>query len=98
MNRGASPAPSIERRLTTEPFSNANGAVDGNPSHDLRMGEVLARAAYLPDAFVRLCPDLLDLLNERAGDPPSLPMRGQSGSKRLEHGVHDLDRKSTRLN
>ena len=44
-------------------------AVEGDPRHHLRVGEVAARAAHLPDPLVRLAPGRLEELEQRARAP-----------------------------
>ena len=53
-------------------------AVEGDPGHHLRVHEVLAAAAHLPDALVRLLPDLLQVLQQRALQVPAVLVRSEA--------------------
>ena len=53
-------------------FAQLHPAVDGDPRHHLRVHEVATWAADLPDAVVGLGPDLLDVLDENAGQVPDI--------------------------
>jgi hypothetical protein len=50
----------------------AHGALDRHPRHQPRVREVLAAAARLPDALVRLVPVLADPLDDPAQVLPRL--------------------------
>src|SRR6185312_7591081 len=54
-------APMRGRPLVAELLNKFHGAVESDPDHDLGMGEMLARPAYFPQAFVGLAPDALEM-------------------------------------
>ena len=62
-------APAVDRALEPELLDRADRAVEGDPGHDLGVGEVASAAAHLPDALVRLVPDLLEVLDQRRCSP-----------------------------
>src|SRR6185437_8023315 len=65
MNFLAQGAPAVDRSLQPEAFDALDGAVEGDPRHNLRIGEVPPPAAHFPDAFVGVCPDLLEMIEKR---------------------------------
>src|SRR4051812_15228173 len=64
MNLRAQLAPVLERTLEAVRLGILDAAIECDPRHDLRMREVLRRAANLPDAAIRLVPDLLQVLEQ----------------------------------
>ena len=50
------PPPMVERTVEPERFDALDSPVEGNPRHHLRMGEVTALSAHLPDAIVGSSP------------------------------------------
>ena len=54
------------------------------------MGELPRRAAHLPDAFVGLAPDLLQMVEERELRLPAGFVGRQAAAARLVMNVHDL--------
>ncbi len=58
-------APFLERPFGAVVLDAAHGAVHHYPGHGLGVGEVLASGAHLPDALVRLVPDLGHVLGHR---------------------------------
>ena len=64
--------PGVQRPLEAELLDPLDRAVEHHPGHGLRGREVLRRAPDLPDAAVRLVPDLLDMLDQRPLDVPGL--------------------------
>ena len=58
--------PMVHRSLRQDAvLRQRDGAVEGHPGHDLRMGEVPPRAADLPDPVVGLAPHLLEVIEDR---------------------------------
>ena len=51
--------------LGAELVQPADGAVERDPRHHLGVGEVLSRAAHLPDALVGPLPSVLEEIEER---------------------------------
>src|SRR5262249_15456412 len=68
-------APSLERSFAAELLAELDPAVEGDPGHHLRVGEVSPPAAHLPDAFVGLAPALLE---QPEHVPAELPCRQRS--------------------
>ncbi|GJE46333.1 hypothetical protein AEGHOMDF_5536 [Methylobacterium soli] len=73
----------------------ADRPVEGDPGHHLRVHEVLAPAAHLPDALVRLAPRLSEKVHE---DETHLPSRGVAPEttaarliERVEHLAVDVE-------
>ena len=82
------PLPALHRRLQLEPLGDAYGAVEHDPRHHFGIGEVLARAACLPDSVVGLAPDRLDVLHDR---PPAGPEPFLDPAQRLGADDHDSE-------
>src|SRR5208283_1928326 len=78
--RLTSSLPALQGSLEVELLDQSHGAVEHDPGHDLRMGEVPSRPAGLPDAIVRLTPDRLDVFDER---PPARPVALLDPSEKL---------------
>ena len=83
-------APLLDRAGQLEHFRASDGAIEGEPGHDLRMGEMLAAAAHLPQAFVGLVPDLRKMHQEFALHRPAGFVCAEAASPRLVQRVHDL--------
>ena len=56
----------VDGPVEPEPLDRLDRAVERDPGHHLRVGEVPARAAHLPDALVGLVPGRLEELEQRA--------------------------------
>src|SRR6185312_12732867 len=82
--------PLLERAVHTELLGRSDGAVEGHPRHDLGIGELLAPAAYFPDSLVGIGPDRLEMVEQRALDPPSPLVLAQAAESRLIERVHEL--------
>ena len=67
-----------------------DGAVERDPAHHLRMGELSARAAHLPDPLVGLAPDALEALEQAPAERPGVVRRRQPRRARLVERVQDL--------
>src|SRR6185295_4464038 len=61
-----------------------------HPGHHLRVSEVLAFTADLPDPLVWLEPDGLEERHHRAQYPPRLLLYAEPEARRDVHRVHDL--------
>src|SRR3954467_11871943 len=59
-------APMLDRALASMVLHRLDRAVEGDPAHDLRIGEVARPAANLPQAHVRVPPAGLEVLEQRA--------------------------------
>ena len=64
--------------------------IERHPGHHFGMGEVPARTAHFPDAFVRLVPVRLQKLDNLALDPPVVFAEPQPGAARDVEGIRDL--------
>src|SRR5262249_7893082 len=65
-------------------------AIEGDPRHDLGIGEVLAPAAGFPDAFIRLAPDALEVGQKRLLLGPARFARSEPFASGLMERVHHL--------
>ena len=68
-------APFLQRSLTAELLDRAYRAIERHPRHYLRMSEVLARPAHLPQAFVGLAPVIDHELHQVALKRPRVGVR-----------------------
>ncbi|WP_346657742.1 hypothetical protein [Bradyrhizobium sp. 160] len=62
--------------------------IEGDPRHDLRKGEVLCSAPNLPEAFIRLSSDTLEMVEQGALDRPGPLVLAESAAASLVQGVH----------
>ncbi|KQR46764.1 hypothetical protein ASF82_04915 [Frigoribacterium sp. Leaf164] len=62
--------PPVDGSVEPELLDALDGAVEGGPDHDARVGEVLRFAADLPDAVVGAGPVVLDVLHQGALQRP----------------------------
>ena len=67
-----------------------DGAVEGDPSHRLRISEMLAPAAHLPDALVTVGPDLFQMHEKFALQVPAGIVGAEAAPTRLMQRVHNL--------
>ena len=65
-------------------------AVERDPRHHLRVGEVASRAAHLPDPLVGLAPDVLEAVEQAAAERPGVVQRREPAGARLVQRVEDL--------
>src|SRR4029077_13227775 len=65
-------------------------AVDRDPRHHLRMGEMAPRPAHFPEALVGLAPDLFQVLEQRALHVPGGLVGGDAELARLVERIHQL--------
>src|ERR1700730_17888781 len=72
MDAVADGAPFVIRTVEFVRFAPLDGAIEGDPSHDLRMYEMLARSSDLPDALIRLGPNLGEVIEKDAPMSPTV--------------------------
>src|SRR5262245_30599531 len=65
-------------------------AIDGHPGHDLRVGEVAAPTAYLPDALILPLPGSLEKFDEAAQARPATLCRTQAHFEPRVHAGQNL--------
>src|SRR5688500_5944207 len=82
--------PSAERAFDTEFLDRLNRPIQSDPGHHLRMGELLLPPANLPDALIRLPPDLLDVSRQRSLNCPCRRIRWQSTDAPMMEGIRDF--------
>lgn len=90
VNAIASFAPAVEFAVELELFEGFDAAIEGDPGHDLRMGEMPARAANFPNALVGLVPMVRDEVDEVTLDVPGVFRRGEAEVAFEVGGVDDL--------
>src|SRR3954470_23430900 len=71
MDARAQSAPAFDVRIEAEHLRAPDRAVERDPSHHLRICEVLRLAPYLPDAAVLVLPDRLEMLGELPLEAPA---------------------------
>src|SRR5205085_3089047 len=69
---GPSLPPPVDGAVAPEALARLHAPVERDPRHHLRVREVTARPAYLPDSLVRLLPDLLEVREHAALQRPGL--------------------------
>jgi hypothetical protein len=57
-------APAVDRSVPAEPFHRLHAAIERDPRHHLRVGEMAARPAHFPDPFIRLLPRVLEVAQQ----------------------------------
>src|SRR6185312_740952 len=82
--------PAVERTLFAKFFNRADGAIEGYPRHHFREHEVPSAAANLPNALVRLRPDLFEVRDQRFLQSPACLQLGQAFSPRLVQRIENL--------
>src|SRR6185437_15189105 len=73
-----------------ELLEEAHRAIDRDPGHDLRVGEVATAAADLPDAVIRALPYLVDMVQQSHCRHQRLVAAGHAHLAPDIDGVHDL--------
>src|SRR5262249_22819005 len=68
----------------------AHRAIECHPSHDLGEGKVAATAPHFPDSFIRLLPDLLEMLDQLLLQRPPRPDGSKAKRSSLIQGVNQL--------
>ena len=79
VNLVADRAPALDGSIEVQFLRRAHDAVEGDPGHHLRMGEMFQAAAHFPDAIVRLAPDGFEMVDHRLAERPALVHGRQSG-------------------
>src|SRR5262245_65156868 len=90
VNCGGELTPAIERRFEAELLRALDRTIEGDPCHDLGIGEVLGPAARFPYAFIRLGPDFLEVGQKRLLQRPAGFARGEPFTSRLMERIHHL--------
>src|SRR5262249_36031283 len=83
-------APRFQRSRKLESLCIAHRAIERHPSHDLGKGKVATTASHFPDAFVRLLPDLLKMLDQLLLQRPPRPGGSKAERSPLARGVNQL--------
>src|SRR5438045_1576082 len=65
-------APSLDRSIHSELLDSFHGAIEGDPCHDLGIGEALPIAAHFPNAIVRFLPDGFQMIEQSALQLPAV--------------------------
>src|ERR1051326_727971 len=87
VNLGAQGAPAIDRAFEPKAFRALDRAIECDPGHDLRIGELLAARAHLPDALVGLAPDLFQMLEQFLLQFPAGTGRAEAAEARMVQRV-----------
>src|SRR5581483_8372786 len=88
-DRVAHVPPAADGPGEAEMLDGAHRAIEGEPCHHLRVREVPARTAHLPDALIRLAPGLLEEVEQRPFDRPSVRAGGDAGlAGEVHRGEH----------
>src|SRR6185503_6823550 len=90
MNRRPHFSPAIDRSVEPEFLDRSNRAIERDPRHHLRMGEVARAAPHFPDPLVGLPPDGFEMQEEAAFQSPGRIAGGESGAARDIKGVEHL--------
>src|SRR5271155_4884784 len=72
MNLVTQREPALDRTLAETSADLFYRSIDRHPRHHLRVREIAARAAHLPDSLVRLLPARLEEIHQRALQPPGV--------------------------
>ena len=88
MNCGGELTPTSDRPFEAELIRALDRTIEGDPCHDLGIGEVLAAAARFPYAIVRLGPDALEVGQKRLLQLPAGFARGKPLASRLVERIH----------
>ena len=80
----------LDGAIEIELFDRLDRAIDRDPRHDLRMGEMAARSAHLPDTFIGLIPGRLQVVHELLLERPCIVLFRHAMLARYMHGVHHL--------
>ena len=90
MDLGAHLAPPLDRPAAPVALHRLHAAVERDPGHHLRVREVTARTANLPDALVRLLPGILEVPQQPPLQRPRLLRSLEVAHAALVHGVEHL--------
>src|SRR5262245_47923275 len=83
-------APTLERPLQLKVLDAFDGAVEGDPGHDLGVREVTRTSTHLPQALVGLMPNGLEMLEQLQLQVPFGGLGRQAARAALKQGIHDL--------
>ena len=81
-------APAVDRARAGRALGRLDGAVERDPRQHLRVREVAARPAHLPDALVGLVPGALEELEQRCAATTTRDRRGSRPCTRAWEHVH----------
>ena len=90
VNGGGELTPAIERPFEAELLRALDRAIEGDPRHDLGIGEVLGPPARFPDPFIRLDPDALEVGQKRLLLGPARVARSEPFASRVMERIHHL--------
>jgi hypothetical protein len=90
VNTGTKLAPKGDRSPQAKFLGRANAAVERDPRHHLGMGKMTTRTAHLPNTFVWLMPNVLQLLHERNLQCPARLTLDQTARAPLVQRIHQL--------
>src|SRR5215813_5693481 len=82
--------PAFDGTLAPEFLAEANGAIESQPRHHLRVGEVAGWTAHFPDAGVGFAPTVLEPPEHLEGKGPGVVIGRSPPSACLVHGIQDL--------
>ena len=83
-------APALDGTLDLIHLDRADPAVERDPGHDLRIGEVLRLSARLPHALIRKTPHVLQVFEDGAEEGPIGGTGVQPTALALKERVHDF--------
>src|SRR5205823_10790964 len=72
VDRCADLPPALDRPRAAEPLDRLDAAIERDPGHHLRMGEVAPWAAHLPDSLVGFLPRVLEKAEQATLQRPGL--------------------------
>jgi hypothetical protein len=90
VNLHAESAPSIDGTWKSRSLDRTHRAIERDPCHDLRVDEVLRRAAHLPKSVVGTSPCGFEKLDEIVLQSPARVFRRNSGAPAQIEGAHEL--------
>src|SRR5262245_24795578 len=82
--------PAFDGTLAPELLAEANGAIESQPGHHLRVGEVAGWSAHFPDAGVAFAPTVLEPPEHLEGQGPGVVISRSTLSACLVHSIEDL--------
>jgi hypothetical protein len=86
----ADPAPAVDRAVETERLDGLDAPVKRDPRHHLRIGEMMASAPHLPDAFIGGAPHGFEMREERALKLPRRREVLETADPRMMSRIHHL--------
>ena len=95
MDGVANRLPLFDRRVILQLLGKQYGAVEGNPRHHFRIGELLRSAPYLPDSMIGMLPDFLKMVEQKRQHAEIVfivPFHGVLRMKeRIEHFAENIE-------